>query len=829
MPVNDKLKGAYYRVPMTKLASRSAIINQFNELIDYFNSLNDLLSNIFNEVTETREYAIGLLLKMEATIAHFKYLKEQYQKELDAHIADRLAILIETFTSSFNNILSTYETNMFNHATISDTEGSAYTKSEDNDLQEWDKSISMNASDLGIRWFGGKFSDKHVVSELNNIFHLVKINTADGKINEDIINSNTILELFVKTPKGISWLVLGQNGGLGYNMIVKYQSGELINNIKIMSENYYTPKQYDINHFDLNMFITTILNIDDTKGSNVFIKVKTNIPSNTESGREGYFISSSNTNNDTFDDYHESREIINTANKLMYDDNKDLEILKRDDRSISDILKIDNPIVVESEETVNPIVKKEYPNDNKDIKSEGSAYYAELKNRYESNKEVSFNNETKNASGDTMNNMLDTVNGRITHHENFVNLKGSFFEDSFDNTNKEYIDGAKPKYFKGQQIADLFDYRTVGKVNLLAKNENMYEIDGVINNKHSVVQNDVVYMANKDDTSVVNRLYNNGLFDSFDNENYIEKKFRVLCKNDEDFKINCIVKTEMLGILIGTTKGVYFVNENKGFVGPKVNVKCIIEFNKNIFVGTTGNGIKIWDNSSKTFEDTNLIASNISSMVVAKKPNSDSYTVYAFKSNCSYTAKTDLGKYDLVGFYYCLYDNTDPKHGWRKDQDLGGFTMLNDPTLFRVDDEVTAKGITDSNNELDDSATSGSEDQQYINKTQDYKIIYNEYTKKWYILNKDSGFVAYTPTERFINFRQSEITKTFGNNVEDIMYYNGCIYISVKNTSEDGDNSAVYKYDGNEYKQIKSVNIEIKNDRDIVERAIYLDNLSKLV
>lgn len=769
MALNDKLKGAYYRVPLTKLASRSTIINQFNELIDYFNSLNELLSGIFNEVTETREYAIGLLLKMEATIAHFKYIKEQYQNELDAHIQERLAVLIESFTNSFTTILEKYNVNMFNHSTISDAAGSNNTKNETNDIEEWDKSVSMNASDLGIRWFGGKFSDYHVVSEINNLFHLIKINTADGKINEDVINSNPILELFVKTPKGISWLVLGQNGSLGYNMIVKYQSGELINNIKIMSENYYTPKKYEINNFDLNLFITTLLDKDDINGSNVYIKVKTNLPSNTESGREGYFVSTS-TKKDTFDDFYESREIINAANKLMYEDNKDLQILKRDETTLSDMTKTENSISVPTEEVVSAVLSKEYHGDNTQT-AENNAYYAELNNRFESNNEVSFANVTKNNENKTMNSMQDTISGRVTHHQNVVNTKNRFYEDDFDNTNKEYDEDYKPKYFKGQQIEDLFDYRNVGRVQLLAKNEHMFEIDGNISNKHPVIHNDKTYAANKSDNTVVNRLYNNALFDTFDDDKYIERKFRILHKDENDFTINCIVKTQLLGVLIGTTKGVYIIDNNKGFVGPvETNVKCIIEFGNTVYLGTIGKGIYYWDNGSKKFEPTNIIQGNIAAMVIAPRPdNTKTNTVYAFKSDCTYDTKTELGQYDLNKFYYCLYtkSGSDVSKSWYNEQELGKQLLNNNTAAFRIDLEEVAIGLTTANSD----------------KTQDYKIVYNEVLKRWYILNKESGYVAMTKNDKLMYFRKSDITEKFGSVIDDIAYEDGSMYISVKDNS----------------------------------------------
>ena len=54
MVINDKLKGPYYRAPMTKLASRRNVENQLNELIDYFNSLSEKLNKCFNDIIMLR-------------------------------------------------------------------------------------------------------------------------------------------------------------------------------------------------------------------------------------------------------------------------------------------------------------------------------------------------------------------------------------------------------------------------------------------------------------------------------------------------------------------------------------------------------------------------------------------------------------------------------------------------------------------------------------------------------------------------------------------------------------------------------------------------------
>ena len=810
MVINDKLKGSYYRVPMTKLASRSNIVNQFDELIEYFESLNDLLSNIFNKVTESREYTIGLLQKMEVIIAHFKYILDNYENELEAHIAERLSTLINTFTASFNNIVENYDINLFNHSFVSDDAGSVSTKNLETNLEEWDRSISMNASELGIRWFGGKFSDKHVVSEINNIFHLVKVNTYDHGINEDVINSNPVLELFIKTPKGISWLVLGQNSALGHNLIVKYQSGELINNIKVMSEKYYTPKNYDINQFDLNLYIQTLLNSDDVDGSNVYIKVKTNISSNTESGRESYYISTSRDGSTNLDDYHDSRLILNAANKMMYKDNKDVQVLKQDETTISEIANQDNPIEVETEEITNPIIEKIDINDN--INTENKSYYSEIKNKISSNDNIVMNNETYNPNGSVMNNMMDLINGRVSHHETLVNLNESFVNKFCSNDNEKYEESSKAKYFKGQQIEDLFDYRNVGKINLIAKNENMFECDGSVNNSHEVVNNDASYQGNVNDTSIVNHLYNNNLFNTInDSDKYTIKKFRVLHKDSEEYKINCIAKTSVLGTILGTSKGIYVLNKNTGFITPSVDITCIIEFNNVIIVGTKGSGIYYYNTTSKKFVNTNIIRGNISTFFKCQKPDTEEETLYAIKSDCSYSTNSTQGNYSLNNFYYCLYDPSNITQGWISEQDMDVRYLGDEGNAYRVSAIDIASGLT-THNETDD---------------QKYKVIYNKMLKKYFILNKESGFVASTSTNKFLNFEKSAIYNEFGDNIIDIEYDNDIMYVAVNDPNKNI--STVYKYDSSKFISMNAIDTVVKNDRNKTVKTVYLSSLSSIM
>ena len=53
------------------------------------------------------------------------------------------------------------------------------------------------------------------------------------------------------------------------------------------------------------------------------------------------------------------------------------------------------------------------------------------------------------------------------------------------------------------------------------------------------------------------------------------------------------------------------------------------------------------------------------------------------------------------------------------------------------------------------------------------------------------------------------------------------MYISVENTEEDI--SFVYKYDGYDFEKINYYLRSTKNDRNILEKAIYLDSVNSLI
>ena len=195
---NDRLKGEFYRAPMTKLASRSNVITQINELIEYFNGLSDLIDNTFDRITVDRERMKNILTQINNKTRHFKYIIENFEVEISQHVEEKLANLMGTLSTNLNTVVTEYNKNLFNHNGQTDS-----TIADDirdlNSLEEWDRSINHISNNMGIRWFGGKLSDKFFINQFNSVLHLVKINTTDKHNVEDVINGNIIFEIFIST------------------------------------------------------------------------------------------------------------------------------------------------------------------------------------------------------------------------------------------------------------------------------------------------------------------------------------------------------------------------------------------------------------------------------------------------------------------------------------------------------------------------------------------------------------------------------------------------------------------------------------------------------
>ena len=252
------------------------------------------------------------------------------------------------------------------------------------------------------------------------------------------------------------------------------------------------------------MLYDTLLKQDDISGKNVYINVKTNIPSNSYSGREGYYISKSK----SFSDEIDKHSVNNVANKLMYHDNKDITYVKQENNDIEDV-KDANIENIDTINLVNPKNKKNsilVRNTDKIVK-----FYSEIKNQTTSNS-TSFTVEDKNNSGVSMINNIEKVNGRVINPENYIAVNEKYLENIDLQSRKYDKNTSEPVYNFGEQIEDLFDYRTIGKIQPIRQNESMFEVDGAIGGRTNVINSDFVYGESENDITLTNRLYNNSSF-----------------------------------------------------------------------------------------------------------------------------------------------------------------------------------------------------------------------------------------------------------------------------------------------------------------------------
>ena len=804
---NDRLKGEFYRTPMTKLASRTNIIAQINDLIEYFNGLSDLIDNTFDRITIERERMKNILTQINNKTRHFKYIIENFEPEITQHVEEKLANLMGTLSTNLNEIVTEYNKNLFNHNGQTDS-----TVADDiqdiNSLEEWDRSINHVSNNMGIRWFGGKLSDKFFINQFNSVLHLVKINTTNKHNVEDVINGNTIFEIFISTKNGMTWLVLGQDGNFGYNLVTKYQSKTNNINLKLVSKNYFAPKSYDINKFDLDCIVDTLLKQNDISGKNVYINVKTNIPSNSYSGREGYFISKSK----SFSDEVDKHSVNNVANKLMYHDNKDITYVKQENNDIEDV-KAANIKHIDTNYIINPKNKK-----NSDLISNTdkiTKYYSEIKNQVINNT-TSFIIEDKNNSGVTMVDNIKKINGRVINPEKYIAVNEKYLENIDLQSRKYDKNKSTPTYNSGEQIEDLFDYRTVGKIQPILQNESMFEVDGAVGGRTSVINGDFVYGESKNDTSLLNKLYNNS---SFDDVSANENSLSVLNKYTDlslDNTINEIKQTS-IGSLAATNMGIYNFTNNVGIMTGTIGISfnCVFEAsNGTIYAGTkNNNGIYYWNNDKQLWELTNIRRGSISTFVE-----------------------------DTMGYIFAVANdggnsNNEPDF----DPSVSMYKVVNaiyrgkTPTTFYAFEDMLNKGIYDKNNNPVSNVESFNKDCYYwSDKTtgswfikssiKNKKAFFNYNEDRWYVYNPETKKLFVSVDNYFYKFKLSDIHTKYSF-VSDIVYNDDKMYISVI----DADNkSYVIEYKHGEERRIKLNDETIKNNRKTIKRNIMLATFEDL-
>lgn len=803
----DRLKGEFYRAPMTKLASRSNVITQINELIEYYNNLYSLIDNTFDRISTEREKMINILNQIINKTRHFKYILENFKPEIDQHVEEKISSLMGTLSTQLNEVVIEYSKNLFNHRDQTDSKimDDALHNYE---LDEWKRSIEHLPTNLGIRWFGGKFSDKFFINQFNSVLHLVKVNTTDKFNNEDIINSNIIFEIFIFTKRGMSWLVLGQDGNYGYNLVTKYQSKTNDINLKIVSKNYFTPKTYDINKFDLECIINTMMDQDDIDGKNIYINVKTNLPANSFSGREGYYISNSNSFMDEIDKHF----ILNSANKMIYHDNKDISYNKQEGKSIDEIHEL-NTEPIDTSFMINPKTKKNLSGlvSNSD---QITKFYSEVSLQSDLNS-TSLTIEDKNINGQTLIKMMDKVNGRVINPKSYIAINKSYLENIKLQSRPYDEKTSVPVYSSGEQIEDFMDYRTLGKIQPILQNENMFEIDGSIGGETVVVNGDIKYGDSKNDVTLSNKLYNNSSFDSISSK---ENNLHVLEKHYDDTIDNTIneIKDTSIGVLAATNMGIYNFTKNKGIVNgtAEIGFQCIFQASDGtIYAGTNNdNGIYYYNREKEIFELTNIRKNSFSTFVE-----------------------------DDLGYIFAISNNGGVDNEPEYDIDSASFKTLNtiyrgkSPFTFYAFEDMLTKGIYDKNNKpvinVDSFNSNCYHWSEYshaknfiMTSRKNRKAFFNYNENKWYVFNPASNTLFISEDEYFYKFNRHPLHETY-DNVYDVAYVDDTLYISVGTNK--GETYVINYLNGVE-KRIKITDTEIRNNRTMTKQNIMFGSYEDL-
>ena len=470
MVINDKLKGEFYRTPMTKLSSRRNIVNKLNELIDYFNNISNILNESFDSISDERSRMIVELVKIQEKILHFKYIVSNFNLEVDQHIYERLQQTISNFDNVVIQFTNKYSDNLFDHnGSIADAIDGSSTAL----LREWNKSVNSLSSTLGIQWYGGKISEKSILNKLNNVIHVVKMNNYEGNNHEDYINSGLILEVFVYTTAGMIWLVLGENGLYGHNFYVKYQSPNMNYNIKLGGKTFNSRKGYDLNRVDFDFILSDLIGV---AAGDVYIKFCTNIPANNESGKSVYLLNGLN----SFKCYENLRNVIDFTNGALYQDNKDLAFYQQSDVYLKGLMNTGAHI-----NTVNIInlVEKNYPvpeiNDSKI--EEYNSYFRSVADT----KSTKYSINTMNPVGNAMTGVPEEYSGIIIDNSEDVVNVGYISTNEKKNMNIK----DKPDYVKGDLNINMLDYRSVGDVSMKIDSEEMVIIEDTDKSSKALSEN----------------------------------------------------------------------------------------------------------------------------------------------------------------------------------------------------------------------------------------------------------------------------------------------------------------------------------------------------
>ena len=767
MGLNDKLKGSYYKNYEATLASRTSIHNILEELKTYYNNLIDLIQNTYDKITVNRTEMIEKLNAILVKINYIEYSLNNFQLEIDSSIEEKLKKLMENYDNDFVTFMELYDTNLYNHSKLTDKASSNivnYTQP----LSEYEKSVEKLNTDIGVRWFGGKFNDKYLLNKLNGLLHIVKSNKYEGLSLEDYINSNLILDIFIYSTKGITWLKLGKNSTFGYNIQVKYHSLKYSGiNIKLESNSYYTPRDYDINEFDLNILINFGYKEEDLKNGNVYIKVKTNLPSNTFSGLDEYYISGSTSINE----YNDNRVIKNLGRRHVAHNNRDYGYNIDDTIKTLDELRQNNKKYDRETDYISDFVTDKYSKQNR-VTNNNFEIYTEISpvNEY-GNEQNIIRGTTKRITDDKEIVGIDnSISPIIVNCDkiNKVNYDKTYLDDSDKLMNKE-DEKENILYNENKQRVDLLDYRNVGEdIGLIAKNENTFVINNSVNDNNSVTINGNANLIKEaKNPAILNEITNNAILDINSDNSFTEEAFKVddssalfgpgvqdwtVIKQEKDPYGNIVV----LAKNVTKNQNDYFTRISKI---KNINEIYSMDYNKyhvydflflengNMYL-FTDEGIKYiskenYENDNFIYENTNIISAKFTTACLTE----DKKSFYAVSDQGTYSYDADKQNYRLTNFFY-IYD---PETLLIKD--YGDYCDLKN-----LDDSAIRYENT-SDIEMMESSSSG------------FKLIKWESDSKWVLLNKQTGTIYISNDEKFGYF-----TKTSYSGMKYIDTYNELLY-----------------------------------------------------
>lgn len=666
MGLNDKIKGSYYKNYESRLASKSVILSMVDELKNYYTILTKMIDEVEGRISSDR---IEMKEKLNSIIVKLKsmeYVINNFKFEVDSSIQEKLKRLLENYDQDFINIVSLYDTDFYNHAKLEDTYASkdtAYVQP----AADYEKSIEKLNTSTGIRWFGGKIKDSVLLNKLKSLLHIVKINTVDGVADEDYINSNLILDLFFYSKKGITWLTIGKNSRLGYNIKVKYNS--LRNKsytIKLAYASYYNQKSYDLNKFDMNMLLDLGYTADDLNNGNIYFKLKTNIPANTYSGLDEYYLS----NTDKFNNYTDRYIVKNLSGRQLRYSNKDHAY---NTNRITDIksFRDNNKKFDKKTKYITKLTSTEY-NKNKAVDDDSFVIYNEIKmvsGRSDDDNEIisstKRSSDNKIVAGTEINSastVINTENINI-HTYNLDYLEGKDYRNKVYEKQSIYLN-------ENKKIVNLTDRNRNDTDNMyiIAQNETTF-INGTDDNdisryeygdnlksstnpifKNNAINDVIINSVDRDDFSQsiyentgINYTSNSNLFtDTFilKEIEYSSNRKLILFDNgilvtcgDKNIKVHSETDTGTIRDMINLNDGnVYLFTANKGI---RVITKAVIE------------------NGSFNVTNTSVTTGNFNSACISADGNS----FYAI--NINGTVQNSNGKFVLTDYLY-IFDTSIP-------------------------------------------------------------------------------------------------------------------------------------------------------------------------